>query len=187
MVRRPRSRSLHAWSELMATTKPKPAVIASQVKTTTPPPAFEHAIQSLKQSATIAPASPQQAQTHVKKGFTRTMKTAEQIAKFHQGNLEAMMKSSQILATGLTDISKHVATSAQANMEETMANFRALTSVKSLKEAFELQAGFARTAMEKAMSESGKLTETSLRLVEQASAPLTARLNAAMETFSTTA
>ncbi len=181
--------------------KPKPAVAAGALSTTTPAPldpaaldpaalkpaSLEHAVQSLKQSATTAAASLEQAQAHLKKGYSKTMSTAEQIAKFHQGNLEAVMKSSQILATGLADISKHVASSAQANLEQTMSNLRALTSVKSLKEALDLQAGFARTAMEKAMAESGKLTETSLKLVEQASAPLTARLNAAVETFTTSA
>jgi hypothetical protein len=38
--------------------------------------------------------------------------------------------------------------------------------------------------MEKAVSESGKITEHSLKLAEQALAPLSARVNAAVETFS---
>ena len=111
------------------------------------------------------------------------MKTAEQMAQFHQGNLEAVVKSGQIWATGLQDLSKHVATNAQTAMEETLSTFRALTSVKSLKEAFELQTSFARASMEKAMAESSKLTETSLKLAEQAYAPITARVNAAVEVF----
>jgi phasin family protein len=68
-----------------------------------------------------------------------------------------------------------------------MSNFRALTSAKSLKEAFDLQAGFARASVEKALSEGGKITETSLKLVEQASAPISARVTAAVETFTTRA
>jgi phasin family protein len=185
MVRRPWNRSLHVWSESM-NAKPKLVEAANEITGLTPP-SYDKAIQTLKQTAATATASLEQAQAKMKEGYTTTMKTAEEFTKFQQGNLEAVIKSSQILATGLTDISKNVAATAQANLEETMANFRALTSVKSLKEAFDLQAGFARTALEKAMSESGKLTETSLKLVEQASAPLTARLNAAVETFSTRA
>ena len=71
----------------------------------------------------------------------------------------------------------------QANVDEAMSNFRALTSAKSLKEAFDLQTSFARASMEKALSEGGKLTETSLKLVEQATAPISARVTAAVETF----
>ena len=123
------------------------------------------------------------AQTKMKEGYDRAMKTAEKMTHFHQANLEAMMRSSQILTSGLTDLTRHVAGSAQANMEETMSNLRALTSAKSLKEAFDLQTGFARKSLEKAMNESGKLTETSLKLVEEATAPLSARVTAAVETF----
>ncbi len=112
------------------------------------------------------------------------MKTAEQIAQFSQGNVEAFVKSSQILATGYQDITKLVAANAKANFDETVSIFKALTSVKSLKEAFELQSSFARTSLEKAMSESGKITEHSLKVAEQAFAPITARVNAAVETFS---
>jgi phasin family protein len=121
--------------------------------------------------------------TPIKQGVSRAMKTAEQLAQFHQGNMEAIVKSSQIWATGLQDLSKHVASNAQATMEETISTFRAMTSVKSLKEAFELQSSFARASMEKAMSESSKLTETGLKLAEQAYAPITARVNAAVEVF----
>jgi phasin family protein len=131
--------------------------------------------------AFIPEAAP--AATPIKQGVTRAMKTAEQIAQFHQGNMEAIVKSSQIWASGLQDLSKHVATNAQATMEETISTFRAMTSVKSLKEAFELQSSFARASMEKAMSESSKLTETGLKLAEQAYAPITARVNAAVEVF----
>jgi phasin family protein len=123
------------------------------------------------------------APTPIKQGVTRVMKTAEQLAQFHQGNMEAIVKSSQIWASGLQDLSKHVASNAQATMEETISTFRAMTSVKSLKEAFELQSSFARASMEKAMSESSKLTETGLKLAEQAYAPITARVNAAVEVF----
>lgn len=145
---------------------------------------FDKAVDDLKQGAETATAGIEQAQVHMKEGMQRVMKTAEQVTQFSQGNVEAMMKSSQILATGLTDMSKLMAANAKASMDETMSAFRALTSVKSLKEAFELQSSFARTSMEKAVSESGRLTEHSLKLAEQAFAPLSARVNAAVETFS---
>ena len=64
-----------------------------------------------------------------------------------------------------------------------MSTFKALTGAKSLKDAFDLQASLARTALEKTMAESGKLTDASLKLTEQALAPLTARVTLAMEKF----
>jgi phasin family protein len=145
--------------------------------------AFDKTVEGLKQSAATATAGLEQAQAQLKQGYDRAVKTAEQFAQFHQGNVEALVKASQIWATGLQDISKHVATNAQTAIEEGVTTFRALTSVKSMKEAFELQSSYAKSSLEKALAESGKLTETSLKLAEQAAAPLTARVNAAVETF----
>jgi phasin family protein len=113
----------------------------------------------------------------------KAMKTTEEFAAFNQGNLEAMMKSGQIWVTGLQDLSKQVAASAQANIDETMTAFKAISSAKSLKDAFDLQAGFARSAFEKTMTESGKLTDASFKLTEQAIAPITARMTAAIDTL----
>ena len=170
------------------TIKPKAAETTAAEITTTPEVisrSFDKTVEGLKESAATATASLEQAQAQLKQGYDRAVKTAEQLAKFHQGNLEAMIKASQIFATGLQDISKHVAENAKATLEESVSTFRALTTVKSVKEALELQSNFARASIEKAMSEGSKLTETSLKLAEQAYAPLTARVNAAVETFTT--
>jgi phasin family protein len=139
---------------------------------------------SVKDVAAVATASFEQAQTQMKEGVQRAVKTAEQFAHFSQGNVEAFVKSSQILATGLQDLSKLFAATAKANYDESVATFKALTSVKSLKEAFDLQTSFARSSLEKAVTESGKITEHSLKVAEQALAPISARVNAAVETFS---
>jgi phasin family protein len=144
----------------------------------------EKTIEGIKETAAVASAGFEHAQVQIKEGVTRAMKTAEQVASFSQGNVEALMKSSQIWASGWQDISKHMAATAKSNLDETMSVFKALTSVKSVKEAFDLQSSFARTSMEKAMAESGKLTEHSIKLAEQAFAPISARVNAAVETFS---
>jgi phasin family protein len=123
-------------------------------------------------------------QTDLKTGVKRTMKTAEQFVSFGQGNLEAFIKSSQVLATGLTDLSKHMAAHAQSAMDETAATMKAMTGVKSVKEAIELQTAFTKSYFEKTVAETSKLTEHSIKLAEAAYAPITARVTAAVETFS---
>ncbi len=146
--------------------------------------AHEKTVEGIKQGAATAAAGIEQAQVQVKEGMQRVMKTAEQMTAFSQGNLEALMKSNQILAAGLTEMSKMFAASAKASLEETMGTFKALGAVKSVKEAVELQTTFAKASMEKALAESGKMTERSIKLAEQAFAPITARVNVAVETFS---
>jgi phasin family protein len=126
-------------------------------------------------------------QAKVKEKMDKAMRSAQDLMSFSQGNFEAMIKSSQIWAAGVQDISKQFAASAQAHMDEGMSAFKALTSVKSLKEALDLQSNLARSSMEKAVSETGRLTDASLKLAEEAIAPLTARVTLAVETFSKTA
>ena len=117
----------------------------------------------------------------IKQGMEKAMKTTEELVAFSQGNVEALVKSSQIWSAGIQDLSKQVAATAQANFDESMNVFKAMTGAKSLKDALDLQAGFARSAFEKSMAESGKLTDASFKLTEQAIAPITPRVTMAIE------
>ncbi len=119
----------------------------------------------------------------VKASMDKAIKTAEEFVSFSQGNLEALVKSSQIWAAGVQDLGKQLAASAQAQVDQTMATWKALASVKSLKEAMELQSSLARSSVEKAVAETGKLTDASMKLAEQTFAPLTARMSLAAERF----
>jgi phasin family protein len=111
------------------------------------------------------------------------MKTAEELMVFSQGNMEALMKAGQIYASGFQDISKHFAASSKASLEETVAFTKSLLGVKSVKEAVDLQTGFAKSSIEKAVSETNRLTDASVKLAEQVVAPITARVALAVETF----
>ncbi len=121
--------------------------------------------------------------TDVAQTMEKTMKTAEDFLAFGQSNMDAFVKSSQIWAAGVQDISKQVAATAQASFDDTMAAFKALAAVKTPKDALDLQANLVRASLEKAVSETGKVTDASLKLAEQVFAPITAQMNAAVEKF----
>ncbi len=148
---------------------------------------FESTVSGLKDGMTRAATGFADTQAKVKEGMEKAMKTAEELVAFSQGNVEAMVKSGQIWAAGMQDIGKQMAATAQASFEETMSTFKAFSSVKSLKDAFDLQASLARSALEKTVTESGKLTDASVKLTEQTLAPLTARFSLAMEKFAKSA
>jgi phasin family protein len=131
----------------------------------------------------VPAAQSEYVQTEVKVTMERAMKTAEDFVSFGQGNIEAFVKAGQIWAAGVQDMGKQFAATAQAQMDHTVATMKALAGVKSLKEAMELQSSLARASMEKAVAETGKLTDASLKLTEQAIAPITARVTLAMEKF----
>jgi phasin family protein len=146
---------------------------------------FEKTVDSIKQGAESAAAGMEHVHTNIKEGVNKMIKTTEQFVQFSQGNVEAMVKSSQIMASGFQEMTKLMASHAQSSLDHTMSTFKAMTGVKSIKEVLDIQAAFARDSMEKAMTESGKLTEHSMKLAEQALAPISARVNAAVETFTT--
>lgn len=145
---------------------------------------IDQTVAALKNGMSQAAAGFETTQARFKEGVEKVMKTTEELVAFNQGNYEAFVKSSQIWVAGVQDLSRQVAASAQASFEEGVANFKALTSVKSLKEAIDLQSSLARSALEKTMAESSKLTDASVKLTEQAIAPIAARVSLAVQKFS---
>ena len=56
------------------------------------------------------------------------------LAAFNTANLEAVTASGKIWAAGVTDLTNQVAGSAKSSLDESVATFRALAAVKSVKE-----------------------------------------------------
>jgi phasin family protein len=115
------------------------------------------------------------------KTFTTMTKTTEEFTSFSKGNIEAMMKSGKVWTDGCQEISKTIAATAKARFESSMSNWKALMAVKSLKEAIDLQTSLTRTSVETALAETGKITDASIKLTEQALAPITERVSLAIE------
>ena len=82
---------------------------------------FEKTVSAINSSVSAAGAAFEKGQAQVKQSMDKAMKTAEELVSFSQGNYEAFVKSSQIWAAGLQDLSKQIAATAQAQIEETMA------------------------------------------------------------------
>ncbi|MGC8469659.1 MAG: phasin family protein [Acetobacteraceae bacterium] len=144
---------------------------------------FEQTLAAVKDGIEQATKGLESSQAQIKENVEKAMKTAEDFVSFGQGNVEAVVKSSQVWATGVQDLSKTFATTAQASVEESVAALKALATAKSLKEAVDLQVGLARTTIEKAMAESGRLTDASFKLFELSWAPIGERVSLAVEKF----
>ena len=171
-----------------ATTQPADAIVEAVTETAEATTAvvkqsYDKTVSAMKEGMTGAVAGFEKTQAEVKSKMEKAIKTAEDMVSFGQGNVEAVMKSGQIWAAGVQDLGKTFAATAQAHMDQTVATFKALTSVKSLKEALELQSNLARSSVESAVAETGKLTDASMKLAEQAIAPITARVTLAVEKF----
>lgn len=168
-----------------AITKPAPALAAagSDEAVTTDQTAGNQTVAVLNDSVAGAFAGFEKTQTEVKSTMDKAVKSAEEFVSFSQGNFEAMMKAGQIWAAGVQDLHKTFAATAQAQVEAAMGTMKAMSGVKSIKEAMDLQTTLARASMETAMAETGKLTDASVKLAELALAPITARVTLAVEKF----
>ena len=109
------------------------------------------------------------------------MKTAEEFVTFGQGNVEALVKSSQVVASGMQDITKQLAAAMQASLDETMTTFRAMAGVRSIKEAIDLQTTLARNTVEKTLTQTSHVADASFKIAEQAIAPIAGRVSLAVD------
>jgi len=144
---------------------------------------LDRGVASLKNGMAQAASGFENAQAQVKEGVSKAMRTAEEVVQFSQGNVEAFVRSGQIWAAGVQDLTKQAAASAQASFDETVSTIKRLTSVRSVKEAIDLQTNLARNSVERAVTGSGRLADASVKLAEQALAPITARVRLAVEKF----
>jgi phasin family protein len=109
------------------------------------------------------------------------MKASEEAVEFGRGNLEAVSKATQVYVTGMQDLSRQTVTMFQSFSEQAIEAAKTLSSLKSLKEAADFQASFAKTAFERAVADATKLQEASVKLAEAAIEPISARMTIAME------
>jgi len=115
---------------------------------------------------------------------TKTMiKNPEDFVALGHANMEAFVKSSQIWAAGVQELMMQFAAATKLSFDESASAFTAITSAKSVTEAFELQSKFAGSVTAKALTESTKLIDASIKLTEQTLAPITARVGGAVEIF----
>jgi phasin family protein len=143
--------------------------------------ATDHTAPFVNGETAQAAAGARQTRARVQEGMERAMKTAEEILAFGQGNFAALVRSGQIWAAGMQDLGKQVAATAQEQIADTMSAFKAIAGAKSVKDAIEAQAALARNTIEKTVAESSRITEASLKLTEQAMAPVAARVSLAVE------
>lgn len=119
----------------------------------------------------------------VEKVSKQAFQTYDDLTAFNKDTVEAVVASSQILAKGFETVSKTWVAFAQSSMEQSVSAAKALLTVKTLREAMDLQAEFARTSFDTLVAETTKVSELSVKVANEAIEPISARVNAAVEKF----
>lgn len=100
---------------------------------------------------------------------------------FAKGNVEAIVESSKILATGLQDMTKGYVAETKTSFETMTADVKDLATVKSPTEFFEKQSALMRKNFDAAVAASSKNSEAMLKLVNEAFQPISTRVSLAVE------
>ena len=103
------------------------------------------------------------------------------LASANQETLDAVVKAGSVMVRGMESFSRELMTFAQASAEANAAVATRMFGVKSLQEAIDLQNAHARDSFDKAVAETSKLTEMSVKVANEAFEPLQARVNVAVE------
>lgn len=102
---------------------------------------------------------------------------------FSKGNVDAAMQAGEIFAKGVQDLSTLWMETAKASFEDGNAAAKAIMECRSLPDVVEVQTGLAKETYEKTLDNGRKLSDASLKVMEEASEPLAQRVSVAVEKF----
>ena len=167
------------------TTAPAAAFSVTQLKekimATKTPKFAEDFTETVSKTMTDAVAEMQaKAQVAYDKG-TAMVADMTELAK---GNVEAVVESGKILAAGAQDLGKVYADEAKAAYETLTADLKEMAAVKSPTELFQLQGKILRRNFDAMVAATSKGSEAGMKLANDAFAPISARVNLAVEKFS---
>jgi len=127
-------------------------------------------------------ATREQVEAAVKAG-AEMFKGYEDVSGFSKENIDAVMASSAVLSKGLQDFNKTWFALAQDAMEQNVAATKKMLGCKNVAEVVEVQSDLAKANYDKAVTEGRKLSDMTIKLAEEATAPITSRVNSTVETF----
>lgn len=134
-------------------------------------------------TAQIAPFA-KTSQDQIAKASLQINKGCQDFAALGQANLDAIVKANTILFKGFEDVSRQAAAYTQASFEKAAAVGQNLLTVKSPQEALTLQTAFAQQSVESFIAESTRLSQLSAKILQEAFAPVAARVEATVAVVS---
>ena len=120
-------------------------------------------------------------QTRAKTAVEKGQANLAEVADFNKGNVEAMVASAKVAAKGVQDIASYTVEYGKSAMEKAVADTKRLYAVKSPTEFFQLQTEITKGAVDEAVAQVSKFTESYLKLIGEVVQPLSNRYALAAE------
>lgn len=125
--------------------------------------------------------------TKAKAAFEKGASSLGDYTDFAKGNVEAAVESGKIFAAGLQELGGTYVAESKTAFEALTADAKELAAQKTPTDFFKVQSEIARKNFESAMAFGTKSSEAWMKLAGEAFAPLSGRVNLAVEKIKTTA
>lgn len=126
-------------------------------------------------------------QTRAKAAYDKLQAYAGEMTEMTKGNVEAIVESGKILGAGVQDLARGEVEAAKGALETVTADLKAMAAVKSPTELFKLQGEIARRNFDAMVARASKNAEVSMKLANEAFAPISSRMSLAAERLSNAA
>ncbi len=138
--------------------------------------AFETTQETVRTAAETAmnngKAAMEQVTAKSKEAVETSMKTLEELTAVSRGNIEALIASAKVAASGMEQVMSHLTEVSKKGFDDTTAHVKSLTSAKNPTELVQLQTEFAKARWDVAVAEYSKLTETLVKLAGEVAEPM---------------
>jgi len=121
------------------------------------------------------------ASAKAKAAFEKSQANLGEMGEFTKGNVEAVVESTKILATGLQAMTKGYAAESKSAFETLTAEMKSLATVKTPSELLEKQSSLMRAHFDAAVAASSKNSEAMLKLANEVFQPISNRVSLAVE------
>jgi hypothetical protein len=116
-----------------------------------------------------------------KTAFEKSQAAFGDAGAFAKGNVEAVVESSKILASGLQELTKGYVAESKTALESFTAEVKDLATAKSPTEFFEKHSALMRKQFDAAVAASSKHSEAMLKLANEAFQPISNRVSVAVD------
>lgn len=118
-------------------------------------------------------------QDRAKAAYSKAGEVAGGVGEFSKGNMDAVVESGKILASGMQDMARETVQDAKSVFQQTTEDMRLMAAVKSPTELLKLQSEFARRNFDAVVKYGSKRTEANIKLANEAFAPIQNRMSVA--------
>jgi phasin family protein len=121
------------------------------------------------------------AQARAKTAMEKSQAMFGEAGEFTKGNLEALVESTKILASGVQTMGKSYVEETKSTFEKLQGDIKDITKVKSPTEFVQMQGTLMRKYFDNAVAYNSKNSEAMLKLVNDAFQPISNRVSLAVE------